>query len=57
MEHDLDLTRNREQLKAIRRGEWTLPDVFAWFVEKESQLEEVYLKSTLPHGPDESSKY
>lgn len=50
--HDIDLTRNREQLKAIRRGEWTLEQLESWFTRKEQYLEELYQKSTLPHGPD-----
>lgn len=53
IEHDLDLERNREQLKAIRRGEWTLDQLETYFVEKERALEEVYSRSTLPHSPDE----
>lgn len=53
IEHDLDLERNREQLKAIRRGEWTLEYLQQWALDKEKHLEGVYLASTLPHGPDE----
>ena len=53
VEHDLDLERNREQLKSIRRGEWSLEQLESYFKEKESQLEEVYLDSTLKHKPDE----
>lgn len=55
IEGDLDLERNREQLKAIRRGEWTLDQVEAHFTDKEKALEDVYLKSTLPHSPDEAA--
>jgi predicted nucleotidyltransferase len=53
-EHDIDLERNREQLKAIRRGEWALAYLENWFAEKEKALEDVYLKSTLQHKPDET---
>jgi predicted nucleotidyltransferase len=53
VEHDLDLERNREQLKSIRRGEWTLERLMKYFEDKEVILEETYAKSTLPHGPDE----
>lgn len=53
IEHDLDLERNREILKAVRRGEWTEEKVRSWFDEKEKQLEELYTKSTLRHSPDE----
>lgn len=52
-EHDLDLERHREQLKAIRRGEWTLPQLEEWAQTKEKQLEDLYIKSTLRHTPDE----
>jgi uncharacterized protein len=52
-EHDLDLERNREQLKAIRRGEWTEEQIRQFFTDKERALEDVYKASTLPFGPDE----
>ena len=51
---DIDLERDREQLKAIRRGEWTLPQLDAWAQDKEKQLEAVYHASTLPYAPDEA---
>ena len=51
---DIDLERDREQLKAIRRGEWTLPQLEAWAQDKEKQLEAVYHSSTLPYQPDEA---
>ena len=53
VEHDLDLTRSREQLKSIRRGEWTLTQVQDWFETKERALETLYAESTLPDRPDE----
>lgn len=52
-EHDLDLTRNRELLKSIRRGEWELDRLKDWFVVKEKTLEDTYAKSTLRDTPDE----
>lgn len=54
-EQDLDLQRNREQLKAIRRGEWTIEEIKDFFTRKEKQLEELFHKSTLPWGPDEET--
>jgi predicted nucleotidyltransferase len=54
VEGDLDLQRNREQLKAIRRGEWTKEEVLNYCQEKEIQLEAVYNECTLPYGPDEN---
>jgi predicted nucleotidyltransferase len=54
MEGDIDLQRNNEQLKAIRRGEWTEERLRAWFAEKESHLERVYAESNLRAVPDEA---
>lgn len=53
LEGDIDLQRNNEQLKAIRRGEWTEDRLRAWFADKESHLERVYAESTLRPTPDE----
>lgn len=55
IEEDLDLERNREQLKSIRRGEWTEERVTRYFEDKEKQLEELYTKSELRHSPNESA--
>jgi predicted nucleotidyltransferase len=53
IEKDLDLQRNREQLKSIRNGEWSKERIKKYFEDKEKFLEEVYLKSDLPHSPNE----
>jgi predicted nucleotidyltransferase len=53
IEGDLDLERNKEYLKEIRRGEVSLERVEEYFQMREKYLEEVYQKSTLPHSPDE----
>lgn len=53
IEQDLDLERNREQLKSIRRGEWTKEQIKEYFQNKEKHLEELYLKSELQHSADE----
>ena len=50
VEGDIDLQRNNEQLKAIRRGEWTEERLRQWFAEKESHLERLYAESPLPAG-------
>ena len=55
VEHDLDLTKNREQLKSIRRGEWTKEQLREYFNHKEKQLETLYLNSKLPHKPNEKA--
>jgi uncharacterized protein len=54
-EGDLDLTRNREQLKSIRRGEWSKVQIREYFNDKEKHLEMLYLNSSLQHCPDEKA--
>jgi len=51
-EQTLDLARNREQLKAIRRGDWSQQQVEDYFADKEWQLEQLHLESKLPVAPD-----
>lgn len=53
VEGDLDLERNSEQLKSIRRGEWSLQQLQDWFATQESSLEAVYNGSKLPWGPQD----
>lgn len=53
-EHTLDLQRNRETLKAIRRGEWSLEFIESWFDNKMVSLETTFEKSTLQDRPDEN---
>jgi predicted nucleotidyltransferase len=53
-EGDLDLRRHREQIKSIRRGEWTCQQIIDWATAKEKQLEVMYQESKLPWGPDEA---
>ena len=53
MEEDIDLQRNNDQLKAIRRGEWTEERLRTWCADKESHLERVYAESKLRATPDE----
>ena len=52
MEGDIDLRRNREHLKAIRRGDVPEKDIFSWAANKERQLEQLYHESKLPDAPD-----
>lgn len=52
-EGDIDLRRNNEHLKAIRRGDVSEVDVRRWAAEKESALEKAYEESSLPWGPRE----
>jgi len=53
IEHTLDLTRNRELLKSIRRGDWKANEIKEWFYEKEKSLEKIYNESSLRHSPNE----
>ena len=55
MHGDIDLQQNREQLKAIRRGEWTLKEVEDHFARKEKELETLYIDSKIPKYPDEKT--
>jgi len=48
---DLDLEQNKEQLKAIRAGEWSLEQLHTFFNDQERALEEIYNTSKLPWGP------
>lgn len=52
LEGDIDLMRHKEQLRAIRRGEWTLEALEQHFSSKERALEGLYLESSLPAQPD-----
>lgn len=51
-EGDLDLERSREQLKSIRRGEWSMERIQEWFASRENDLNTTYANSKLPHTPD-----
>jgi len=53
IEGDLDLERNREQLKSIRRGEWAQEQIVEYFETKERDLESVYSNSKLQYSPNE----
>jgi predicted nucleotidyltransferase len=53
-EGDLDLKRNKEQLKSIRRGEWTINEIKDWADKKEKHLESLYEKSDLPAKADKN---
>lgn len=55
IEGDLDIERNREVLKSIRRGEWTIERIKEFCSQKERHLDDLYQKSTLRHSPDEDS--
>ena len=54
MHQDMDLQRDAEQMKAIRRGEWTLPQLEDYFARKEADLERVYLASRRIRMPSAS---
>ena len=52
---DMDLRRDREHLKAIRRGDVKVEDIRSWASDKEKQLEKLYLESQLPDRPSETT--
>lgn len=54
LEEDLDLRKNREHLKSIRRGDIKEQDIRDWFTSKEKYLEKVYQESKLRHKPEVS---
>lgn len=51
-EGDMDLQRDNERLKAIRRGEWAEDRLRSWFDAKERDLERAWAESKLPAQPD-----
>lgn len=54
LEEDLDLRKNREHLKSIRRGDVPEKDIKEWFSSKEKYLEQLYQTSKLRHKPEVS---
>lgn len=54
-EGDIDLRRNQEELKAIRRGDVPHEDIIRMAGEKEKALERLYEASTLRYAPDEAA--
>lgn len=52
-EGDLDLERNREQLKKVREGLHSFEEIQKWFSDKERSLESAYIDSRLPYKADE----
>jgi predicted nucleotidyltransferase len=51
-ECDLDLRRNQEHLRAIRRGEIAENEILSWYTEKEKMLESLSESSKLRTLPD-----
>lgn len=47
---DIDLARDAELYKAVRRGDWTFEQIEQFFVEKEKALEPLYHSSPLPYS-------
>jgi predicted nucleotidyltransferase len=50
----LDEDGNRELMKAVRRGEWTLEELEEWFKRRTAELETLYIDSDLQYSPNES---
>lgn len=53
-EGDLDLRRNSEHLKAIRRGDLSEEEIRSWASDQEKYLEKLYHESKIPYGPNEA---
>lgn len=51
-EGDMDITRNSGVLKSIREGAWTLAELKSKYAAKETELNELYTKSTLQYSPN-----
>lgn len=51
-EGELDLMRNKEELKAIRRGEWTEAQIRGFFQKQQVILDDLYGRCKLPEKPD-----
>lgn len=49
---DLNLEANKEELKAIREGAWTLEQLQKWFEDRVGMLDKLMLESTLRDQPD-----
>jgi uncharacterized protein len=52
-EGDLDLRKNREHYKAIRRGDVSEEDIIKWAADKEIALGKLYESSKLRYKPNE----
>jgi len=48
LQGDLDIQRDREIFKSIRRGEWTLEQVKEWFYSQATKLDRLQEKTKLP---------
>lgn len=51
-EGDLDIRRNKELLKSVRRGEWTLDQAVEFLNEKDKHIDRLYESSSIPYSPD-----
>ncbi len=51
----MDLQQDKERLRAIRNGEWTMEQIEQFFTDKERDLEALYNSSDLPYSPDEAA--
>lgn len=52
LEGDLDLERNREQLKFVREGGYTKDEIREWILHKEKEITTAYTHSKLPTQAD-----
>lgn len=50
----MDLQRDSEFLRSVRTGKRTQEWVERWFSDKSTELEKLYVSSSIPYGPNES---
>lgn len=50
---DLDIQKEKEAMKSIRRGEWKIEEVREWFMAKDAALEAEFVNCKLPNVPPE----
>lgn len=53
----IDLRRDRELLKSIKRGEWKLPQIEEWVQNKIIHLDKLNAESSLPEHPNSQKIY
>jgi hypothetical protein len=52
---DIDLMRDNDMMKSVRRGEWPIEQLKNWFAEKDVLLERAYQESKLPEKANEQA--
>jgi len=53
LEGDIDLQKDNEVMKSVRRGDWKIEEIRNWMIEKDKVLESAYPSCKLPEKPSE----